>query len=79
MVIVIESQYGESDFYDMGCQRLSLTILMSQYDVIMYIISMQSEIYLSNLYLNCQSISYTKKLKATFEQLLDFGATFEQL
>ena len=52
---------------------------MSQYDVIMYIISMQSEIYLSNLYLNCQSISYTKKLKATFAQLLDFGATFEQL
>ena len=52
---------------------------MSQYDIIMYIISMQSEVYLLNLYLSCLSISYTKKLKATFEQLLDFGATFDQL
>ena len=52
---------------------------MSQYEIIMYIISMQSEVYLLNLYLSCLSISYTKKLKATFEQLLDFGATFEQL
>ena len=60
-------------------ERLSLKILMSQYDIIMYVISMQSEIYLLNLYLNWLSISYTKKLKATFEQLLDFGATFEQL
>ena len=43
-------------------ERVSLTILMSQYDqkpitfwydIIMYIISMQSEIYLLNLYLSC--------------------------
>ena len=53
VVIVIESQYRESDFYDLGWERLSLTILMSQYDVIMYIISVQSEIYLLNLYLSC--------------------------
>ena len=79
MVIVIESQYRESDFYDLGWERLSLTILTSQYGVIMYIISMQSEIYSFNLYLSCSSISYTKKLKATFERLLDFRATFEQL
>ena len=45
VVIVIESQYTESDFYDLGWEILSLTILMSQYDIIMYIISMQSEIY----------------------------------
>ena len=38
----------------------------SQYDIIMYIMSMQSEIYFLNLYLSCQSISYAKKLKATF-------------
>ena len=38
VVIVIESQYRESDFYDLGWERLSLTILMSQYDIIMYII-----------------------------------------
>ena len=53
VVIVIESQYRESDFYDLGWERLSLTILMSQYDIIMYIISMQSEIYSLNLYLSC--------------------------
>ena len=53
VVIVIESQYRESDFYDLGWERVSLTILMSQYDIIMYIISMQSEIYLLNLYLSC--------------------------
>ena len=29
VVIVIESQYRESDFYDLGWERLSLTILMS--------------------------------------------------
>ena len=52
---------------------------MSQYDIIMYTVSMQSEISSLNLYLSCYSISYTKKMKATFEQLLDFGATFEQL
>ena len=38
VVIVMESQYRESDFYDLGWERLSLTILMSQYDIIMYII-----------------------------------------
>ena len=53
MAIVIESQYRESDFYDLGWERLSLTILMSRYDIIMYIISMQSEIYSLNLYLSC--------------------------
>ena len=53
VVIVIESQYRESDFYDLGRERLSFTILMSQYDIIMYIISMQSEIYSLNLYLSC--------------------------
>ena len=53
VVIVIESQYRESDFYDLGWERLSLTILASQYGVIMYIISMQSEIYSLNLYLSC--------------------------
>ena len=79
VVIIIESQYRESDFYDLGRERLSVTILMSQYGIIMYIISMQSEIYLLNLYLSCQLIFYTKKLKATFEQLLDFGATLKQL
>ena len=52
---------------------------MIQYDIIMYTVSMQSEISSLNLYLSCYSISYTKKMKATFEQLLDFGATFEQL
>ena len=40
VVIVIESQYRESDFYDLGWERVSLAILMSQYDIIMYIISM---------------------------------------
>ena len=53
VAIVIESQYRESDFYDLGWERVSLKILMSQYDIIMYIISMQSEIYLLNLYLSC--------------------------
>ena len=53
MVIVRESQYRESDFYDLGWVRLGLTILTSQYGVIMYIISMQSEIYSLNLYLSC--------------------------
>ena len=53
VVIVIESQYRESDFYDLGWERLSLTILMSQYDIIMYTISMQSEIYSLNFYLSC--------------------------
>ena len=76
VVIVIESQYRESDFYDLGWERLSLTILMSQYDIIMYVISMQSEIYSLNLYLSCQSISYTKKLKATFRSWGNFWATF---
>ena len=79
VVIVIESSYGESDFYDLGRERLSLIKLMSQYDIIMYTVSMQSEISSLNLYLSCYSISYTKKMKATFEQLLDFGAAFEQL
>ena len=79
VVIVIESSYRESDFYDLGRERLSLIKLMSQYDIIMYTVSMQSEISSLNLYLSCYSISYTKKMKATFEQLLDFGATFEQL
>ena len=31
VVIIVESQYRESDFYDLGWERLSLTILMSQY------------------------------------------------
>ena len=53
VVIVIESQYRESAFFDLGRERLSLTILMSQYDIIMYILSMQREIYLVNLYLSC--------------------------
>ena len=39
LVIVIESQYRESDFLRFGLrERLSLTILMSQYDIIMFII-----------------------------------------
>ena len=63
MVIVIESQYRESDFYDLGWERLSLTILASQYGVIMYLISMQSEIYSLTLYLSCLSISYKKNWK----------------
>ena len=44
VVIVIETcQYSqESDFYE-----------MSQYDIIMFIMSMQNEIYLLNLYLSC--------------------------
>ena len=53
VVIVIESQYRKSDFYDLGLERVRLAILMSQYDIIMCIISMQSEIYLLNLYLSC--------------------------
>ena len=62
VVIAIKSQYRKSDFCDLGWERVSLTILMSQYDqkpitfwydIIMYIISMQSEIYLLNLYLSC--------------------------
>ena len=39
VVIVIESQYRESDLYDLGRERLCLTILMSQYDIIIYIIT----------------------------------------
>ena len=35
VVIVIESEYRESDFYDLGRERLSLTILMSQHYIIM--------------------------------------------
>ena len=41
---------------------------------------MQSEIYSLTLYLSCLSISYTKKLKATFGQLLsNFQRKLEQL
>ena len=53
VVIVIESSYRESDFYDLGWERLGLTKLMSQYDIIMYTVSMLSEISSLNLYLSC--------------------------
>ena len=53
VVIVIESSYRESDFYDLGWERLGLTKLMSQYDIIMYTVSMLSEIPSLNLYLSC--------------------------
>ena len=48
-----KSQYKESDFMIWVERSHGLTILMSQYDIIMQIISMQSEIYLLNLYLSC--------------------------
>ena len=64
----------------LGWERLSLTILMSQYDIIMYITSMQSEIYLLNLYWGRVNQSLTlnnwKQLLSNFQS---FGATFEQL